>query len=200
MMNVTKGPCLVALSRGGVEGCGGSGQHYIKGTQTLPCFCVVAGRLPLPPPQQIDETHAVFQLDAADQINHIVVFMTGEQPFPEGYGATVHLMWPKDPGSQAPSQWQLLGCLQNTKPSAIFRIRDPKREAAAVPGMTRTATLGISIEALADVERQMQSLTGNAPPATSTPNQASQSLALAAKTSPDSLLQQASALAAPIGT
>ena len=53
--------------------------------------CVVAGRLPLPPPQQLDATHAVFTLEHAEQINHVVVFMTGEQPFPEGFAATVHL-------------------------------------------------------------------------------------------------------------
>ena len=68
--------------------------------------CVVAGRLPLPPPQQIDATHAVFQLENAELINHLVVFMTGEQAFPEGYGATVHLMWPQQ-GTAAP-HWQLL--------------------------------------------------------------------------------------------
>lgn len=67
--------------------------------------CIVAGRLPLPPPQQIDETHAVFILENAEQINHVVVFMTGEQAFPPGFGATVHLQWP---GEGAP-QWQLLG-------------------------------------------------------------------------------------------
>ena len=71
--------------------------------------CVVAGRLPLPPPQQIDATHAVFQLEQADQINHIVVFMTGQQAFPEGYGATVHLMWPKEDMGANAQTWQLLG-------------------------------------------------------------------------------------------
>jgi len=116
--------------------------------------CVVAGRLPLPPPQQIDATHAVFQLEEASHINHLVVFMTGEQAFPEGYGATVHLMWPRDNPAEAPPTWQLLGCLQNTKPSAIFRIRDPKRDQM----QPRTATLGISIETLDEVERQMQTL------------------------------------------
>lgn len=153
--------------------------------------CVVAGRLPLPPPQQIDATHAVFQLEQADQINHIVVFMTGQQAFPEGYGATVHLMWPKEDMGANAQTWQLLGCLQNTKPSAIFRIRDPKRDQVP-PGMMRTATLGISIETLDEVERQMQSLSSSSQ---STPSNA---LALAAKSQPNTLMQQAAQLAAPI--
>ncbi|WFD07462.1 hypothetical protein MVES1_002828 [Malassezia vespertilionis] len=111
--------------------------------------CVVAGRLPLPPPQQIDPTHAVFQLENAELINHLVVFMTGVQAFPEGYGATVHLMWPPEPGKEP--HWQLLG----SKPSAIFRIRDPKHAGSSAPC---SATLGVSIETLPSIELQMQEL------------------------------------------
>ncbi|WFD20774.1 hypothetical protein MCAP1_003028 [Malassezia caprae] len=149
--------------------------------------CVVAGRLPLPPPQQVDATHAVFLLEAAEQIQHIVVFMTGEQAFPDGYGATVHLMWPRDDGA---AQWQLLGCLLNTKPSAIFRLRDAKREAPA-PG-PRPATLGLSIEPIDEIERQMQAIGKSAQ------SEPSQALALAARAQPDTLVQQAAQLAAPI--
>ena len=73
--------------------------------------CVVAGRLLQTNLQQVDETHAFFELPAASSINHISVFLlgTGDQtlvsgnamslmviavPFPEGYGATVHFHWP----------------------------------------------------------------------------------------------------------
>ncbi len=76
--------------------------------------CCVAGRLMQTNLQQIDETHACFELPVAETINHICVFLLGtgawfniEQrqqlphstsctivPFPEGYGATVHLFWP----------------------------------------------------------------------------------------------------------
>ena len=82
--------------------------------------------------------------------------------------------------------------LQNTKPSAIFRIRDPHRDTAtgAAPS---TATLGISVETLDLVEREMQTLgrSSAAPP--------SSALALASRTNPDTLLAQAAQLAAPIG-
>jgi len=60
--------------------------------------------------------------------------------------------------------------------------------------MMRTATLGISIETLDEVERQMQSLSSSSQ---STPSNA---LALAAKSQPNTLMQQAAQLAAPIGT
>ncbi|WFC97441.1 hypothetical protein MYAM1_000154 [Malassezia yamatoensis] len=155
--------------------------------------CVVAGRLPLPPPQQIDATHAVFQLESAEQINHLVVFMTGEQAFPEGYAATVHMMWPQPTGAEP--KWQLLGwyaaahlhiSIQNTKPSAIFRVRDPKRDPSMGPV---TATLGISVETLEQVEQEMQTLGDSKP--------ASNSMVLA-KNGPASPLNEAAQLAAPI--
>ena len=85
---------------------------------SLPVFtaimfgCLVAGRLLQTNLQQIDETHAIFELPSAGSINHICVFLlgTGELylhhgsghraersavvPFPDGYGATVHFFWP----------------------------------------------------------------------------------------------------------
>ena len=85
--------------------------------------CCVAGRLLQTNLQQIDETHACFELPNAETINHICVFLIGTGaswptyftscsitdqirppagladsditvPFPEGYGATVHFFWP----------------------------------------------------------------------------------------------------------
>jgi hypothetical protein len=37
--------------------------------------------------EQISETQVLFTIPEADSINHIVVFMTGATPFPEGLGA-----------------------------------------------------------------------------------------------------------------
>ncbi|SJX60093.1 uncharacterized protein SRS1_11407 [Sporisorium reilianum f. sp. reilianum] len=111
---------------------------------------VLPGRLPLTNPQQVDETHCVFALEQASTISHVVVFMTGVQPFPPGYSATVHLLWPSASGA-ATGEWKLLGCLRNTKPSAIFKVTKP----ATVP---ETATLGISIEPDQLVDQQLASL------------------------------------------
>lgn len=66
---------------------------------------VIAGRLPLPAPQQIDETHAIFALEDATNINHVTVFMTGQQAFPPGFAATVHLNWK----ANGEDKWILLG-------------------------------------------------------------------------------------------
>ena len=113
---------------------------------------VLPGRLPLAEPQQVDETHCIFPLTEASSISHVVVFMTGIQPFPPGYSATVHLNWPS--ASSGAAEWKLLGALRNNKPSAIFKLTSPTGGA----GATTTATLGISIEPDALVDQQLATL------------------------------------------
>lgn len=115
---------------------------------------VLPGRLPLPAPQQVDETHCVFPLENASTISHVVVFMTGVQPFPPGFSATVHLLWPSTSGStgSVAGEWKLLGCLRNSKPSAIFKVTKPN---TAIEG---AATLGISIEPDNVVDQQLAAL------------------------------------------
>ena len=45
--------------------------------------------------------------------------MPGSIPFPDGMGGAVYFCWPQAGGGQA---WQLLGTINNNKPSAIFRF------------------------------------------------------------------------------
>ncbi|KAJ7866461.1 hypothetical protein B0H14DRAFT_3593998 [Mycena olivaceomarginata] len=71
--------------------------------------CCVAGRLLQTNLQQVDETHALFELPNAGAINHVCVFLLGTVPFPDGYGCTVHFYWPG-------KGFQLLGMLSNDKP------------------------------------------------------------------------------------
>ncbi|KAF9812684.1 hypothetical protein IEO21_06071 [Rhodonia placenta] len=127
--------------------------------------CCVAGRPLQTNLQQIDETHAMFELPAAGSINHICVFLLGTVPFPDGYGATVHFFWPS-------KGFQLLGMLSNDKPSAIFRLRgtftsQPSHNAlfpAAHPAAAAsapadvTAVLGIAIEPLSTIQSEMAAL------------------------------------------
>ncbi|KAF9007097.1 hypothetical protein BDQ17DRAFT_1302524 [Cyathus striatus] len=129
--------------------------------------CCVAGRLLQTNLQQVDETHALFELPNASQINHVCVFLLGTVPFPEGYGATVHFFWPG-------KGFQLLGMLSNDKPSAIFRLRGTFTSSAMTTSQVAqtafsstaqsngiadvTAVLGISIEPLQEINNQMQSL------------------------------------------
>ncbi|KAI0037034.1 DUF775-domain-containing protein [Vararia minispora EC-137] len=125
--------------------------------------CLVAGRLPQTNLQQVDETHAVFELPAASSINHICVFLLGSVPFPDGYGATVHFHWPG-------RGFQLLGMLSNGKPSAIFRLRGTFTSQSSntnaafnkadqpTSGSDVTAILGIAIEPLLTIQAEMSML------------------------------------------
>ncbi|KAF8625075.1 hypothetical protein AX15_005557 [Amanita polypyramis BW_CC] len=125
--------------------------------------CVVAGRIVQTNLQQVDETHAYFELPNASTINHLCVFLLGTIPFPDGYGATVHFFWPG-------KGFQLLGMLSNEKPSVIFRLRGtfsvsaPTTSTAnhfssispqATPSQDVTAILGLAIEPLVQIQQAL---------------------------------------------
>ncbi|GAA5896052.1 hypothetical protein JCM6882_005598 [Rhodosporidiobolus microsporus] len=124
---------------------------------------VVPGRL-VQPVNQLPESPERFaaQMENAQELNHITVFLTGQAPFPEGYGCTIHL--------DAPGKgWQLIGSLSNAKPSAIFRLRGTFIPSSSNFASTfsssassTTATLGIFCEPLASVEAQIAALGGSA--------------------------------------
>ncbi|KAF5348926.1 hypothetical protein D9756_009736 [Leucocoprinus leucothites] len=106
--------------------------------------CCVAGRLLQTNLQQIDETHALFELPHASVINHVCVFLLG----------TVAIR------------------LSNEKPSAVFRLRgtftstpasDHTQNAFTTTAVHNsdaevTAVLGISIETIEQVQIQMSTL------------------------------------------
>merc|ERR1719431_46670 len=86
---------------------------------------IVSGRLVSTAWEQVSPTSLISEIQDADSVNHVVVFLTGAVPFPEGMGGAVYFAWPQpDGGGQV---WQLLGVVSNTKPSAIFRIGRLKR-------------------------------------------------------------------------
>ena len=132
---------------------------------------LVSGRLVDTNFRQVDSNHVVIDIPGVDTFNHVVVFLTGQQAFPEGMGGAVYFSWP-DPNGAAPT-WQYLGHLTNAKPSAIFKVaklRANQQQNAdlvarfggqnlangGAPTMAGTAQLGISVEAISQ-------LTGLAP-------------------------------------
>lgn len=68
--------------------------------------------------QQVGPNQFVFTLLDADSIHHVVVFLTGVTPFPEGMGGAVYYCYPTPEGPAS----QLLGFIANNKPSAIFKL------------------------------------------------------------------------------
>ncbi|KCV71426.1 hypothetical protein H696_02374 [Fonticula alba] len=101
-----------------------------------PMFGVLAaGRLVRTDAQIISPTHCVFSVSSAPRLpDHVAVFLTGNAPLPEGFGAGVHIGWPRSPvpgagafphapGPEPDYAWRFLGVITNDKPSAIFRLR-----------------------------------------------------------------------------
>jgi len=118
---------------------------------------IASGRLVSTNWEQISETNCVAELTDADSVNHIVTFLTGQAPFPEGLGGAVYFAWPDLTGAGAPN-WHLLGHISNTKPSAIFRINKLKGSGQDVipntflghkPVNHINALVGISLEPMA---------------------------------------------------
>ncbi|XP_046735214.1 protein OPI10 homolog [Diprion similis] len=121
---------------------------------------IVSGRLVQTDFQQVGETQYVITIPDADNVNHVVVFLTGTVPFPDGLGGAVYFSWP-DPN--APPNWQNLGFISNAKPSAIFKISNLKKNHEfeninqtmfGVEKISHDAQIGISVEPLSIIEQQ----------------------------------------------
>jgi len=80
---------------------------------------IVAGRAVQTNFIQAGENEFVVELPNSESINHIVVFLTGIQLFPDNVGGSVYIQWPNDRGE---ANWHYLGFIANNKPSAIFKI------------------------------------------------------------------------------
>ncbi|NXE10180.1 HIKES protein, partial [Lophotis ruficrista] len=121
--------------------------------------CLVAGRLVQAAPQQVAEDKFVFDLPDYENINHVVVFMLGTIPFPDGMGGSVYFCYPDQNGMAV---WQLLGFVTNEKPSAIFKISGLKSGkgsqhpfgAMNLPQTPTVAQIGISVELLENLAQQ----------------------------------------------
>ncbi|XP_043265022.1 protein OPI10 homolog [Colletes gigas] len=121
---------------------------------------IVSGRFVQTDFQQIGDNQFLITVPDADNINHIVIFLTGVVPFPDGAGGAVYFSWP-DP--TAPPNWQFLGYISNCKPSAIFKISTLKKNHEfensnlgifGVGKISHVAQIGISIEPLGVIEQQ----------------------------------------------
>lgn len=106
----------------------------------------------------MSESQCITTILDADNINHIVVFLTGVTPLPDGMAGIVYFSWP-DPN--APPNWQQLGHISNQKPSAIFKVSNLKKlheisdctnvNTFGMQNICHNAQIGISIEPLGNV-------------------------------------------------
>lgn len=101
----------------------------------------------------------MLNIPEADNINHIVVFLTDTISLPLGMAGGVYFSWPD---TSAPPNWQFLGYISNSKPSAIFKISQLKKldemetsngamsnaqyNVFGVQPISHSAQIGVSIE------------------------------------------------------
>ncbi|XP_061178263.1 protein Hikeshi-like [Saccostrea echinata] len=119
---------------------------------------IVAGRLVQTDVTQVSENQFLFNIPDADDINHLVIFLTGQIPFPDGFGAAVYFSFPNPQGQS----WALLGHITNTKPSAIFKITNIKKSSMinenpfseTMPHVSHMGQVGISVEPLSQLAQQ----------------------------------------------
>lgn len=117
---------------------------------------VVPGRLVQTDLMQISENQIVCNIPDYEHIHHIVVFLTGQTPIPEGFGAAIYLNWPVSSSQQT---WTLLGHVTNEKPSSIFRISGikPKETGSGMTSVAMSSTcvqIGIALESLSEIYNQ----------------------------------------------
>lgn len=132
--------------------------------------CIAAGRLVQTNILQIDSNKYTIRIEQASQIQHLVVFLTGQQAFVPNTAATIYFRYLS--ASAAGSEWRFLGILTNEKPSAVFKLNKNRGVAAE---MDAAVEIGISIEPLPLVLEQQQRLCVNS----SSISSPSSSLALA---------------------
>ncbi|XP_074605594.1 protein OPI10 homolog [Brevipalpus obovatus] len=132
---------------------------------------IVSGRLVQTDFQLVDIGKFLITIPNAESINHIVVFLTPQQPLPPDAGASVYFSWPD---SLSPPTWQYLGFISNDKPSAIFRIAKLKNliSSGSGDGMTNAfgfnqpivsqfAQIGIALEPLAQIQQMTADVSVN---------------------------------------
>ena len=123
---------------------------------------LASGRLVNTNVQQAAPNQFFFTLEHVEGIHHIVVFLTGQIPFAEGFGGSIYFGWAV--GSEI--AWQLLGYITNDKPSAIFKISKVRPTEVSISPFggdtmetmgevsAQNALLGISVEPLALILQQ----------------------------------------------
>jgi len=134
---------------------------------------ILAGQLVRTDARPTSSTQVVFDVPDVTKSNHVVVFLTGQTPFPDGHGGAVYLGTPSDNLGE-PLIWILLGHVSNEKPSAIFKIAGLKQGQSATNASlfgggqmqaAGVAQIGVSVEPLTQLAQQTPATAATAPTA-----------------------------------
>ncbi|VDL58792.1 unnamed protein product [Hymenolepis diminuta] len=130
---------------------------------------LLTGQIVQPNFVEVSPGKFLLDLPPLGKSNHVVVFLTGQAPLPEGYGAGVHFGIVEN----GQTLWSYLGFLSNERPSAIFKVSGLKPNLlsqVANPfqsfsnfstGDVLSAQLGISLEPFCELSAQTSALDGS---------------------------------------
>ncbi|KAJ1530978.1 hypothetical protein ONE63_005814 [Megalurothrips usitatus] len=128
---------------------------------------IVSGRIVQTDFVPLTPTSLVSTIAQAENINHVVIFLTGATPFPPDMGGLVFFGWPDE--TTGTSNWQLLGFISNDKPSAIFKVSNLKKTSSLGSAfqnpfalhVSKNAQIGISVETITSIQQQVSQLTSS---------------------------------------
>jgi hypothetical protein len=113
----------------------------------------------------VSETQSAFSFPSAPHFSHIVLFMLPGTSLPTGTAAAVYMQLPGEP------QFKLLGAVGNEKQSAIFKVNlgGSGTGYETMNGMNGTGdiNLGISVEPVASIQAQLETLQSESTTSTS---------------------------------
>ena len=129
---------------------------------------LVSGRLPTNAFQRISDNQFSIVIPDIESVNHIVIYMTGEMPFPDGLAGAVYFNY----SNEGEQRWIFLGKICNQKPSAIFKIGNLKHDdnhlaitpfgADHAQSNHTAAMIGISVEPEANIDALTPAISTNA--------------------------------------
>eukprot|EP00056_Hartaetosiga_gracilis_P008064 m.115702 g.115702 ORF g.115702 m.115702 type:complete len:222 (-) comp12843_c0_seq2:1362-2027(-) len=145
---------------------------------------LVPGRLVDTEMEVVDDSRFKLALPEPYNVSHLSVFLTGETPLPDGFGASIYLCWPSSSPDGEPI-WKYMGFISNEKPSALFKLSNllPKtmvpaeeegqhheqqyyneeNEPDALPVLEQIemAEIGIAIESFEEIEQSTEETSDN---------------------------------------
>ncbi|KAK6873145.1 Protein OPI10 [Candida tropicalis] len=162
-------------------------------------FGAVCSGRPMVMAQQVDQTKYVISIPNASNVSYITIFLLPNSPFVDNnYTALVYFQLPSSDGSS--SEYKLLGGINPSKPSAIYKLNNKNTHAASrspddidmdsAPVDTNdntTINIGISIEPTPQAEqlilqaRNSNSLVPTSKPTTTAAKSPSETAVLANK-------------------
>uniref|UniRef100_A0AC35TFY7 DUF775 domain-containing protein n=1 Tax=Rhabditophanes sp. KR3021 TaxID=114890 RepID=A0AC35TFY7_9BILA len=93
--------------------------------------------------EMVSPMNFVCNIQDTNEISYIVVFLTGAEPFPAGFGGSIYMRWSN--AASADPAWHYLGAITNEKPSAMFKVSNLNEATPTYTGFFGAAQTGTQV-------------------------------------------------------